>query len=95
MFYFKPYHLAETHASPLTIAFSSEKVISSELKDKYAQIKHRLQVKTVQNSSKQIQHVGGFYVRGQQGISLEEALLWIMGTYFVQKLQFEVKMPKL
>ncbi len=31
------------------IAFSSEKVISSELGEKYAQIKHRLQATIVQN----------------------------------------------
>ncbi len=36
------------------IAFSSEKVVSSESGEKYAQIKHRLQVKTVHTSSKQI-----------------------------------------
>ncbi len=36
------------------IAFSSEKVISSESGEKYTQIKHCLQVKTVQKSTKQI-----------------------------------------
>uniref|UniRef100_A0A671M679 Ankyrin repeat and MYND domain-containing protein 2-like n=1 Tax=Sinocyclocheilus anshuiensis TaxID=1608454 RepID=A0A671M679_9TELE len=36
------------------IAFSSEKVFSSESGEKYVLIKHRLQVKTVQKSTKQI-----------------------------------------
>ncbi len=35
------------------IAFSSENVVSSESGEKYAQVKHQLQVKTVQNSSEQ------------------------------------------
>ncbi len=56
-------------------ASSSEKIIWSESGEKYEQIKHRLQAKTVQNSSKQI-YVGGFT------FSLEEALLWIMFLYF-------------
>ncbi len=36
------------------LAFSSEKVISSESGEKYAQIKHYLQEKTLQNHAKQI-----------------------------------------
>ncbi len=40
-------------SSNYNIAFSSEEVILSDLGEKYAQIKHRLQVKTVQNCSKQ------------------------------------------
>ncbi len=36
------------------IVLSSEKVISSKSGEKKAQIKHRLQAKTAQNSSKQI-----------------------------------------
>ncbi len=36
------------------IAFSIKKVVSSESGEKYAQIKHHLQEKTVQNSSKKI-----------------------------------------
>ncbi len=43
--------------------FSSEKIIVSESGEKYAQIKQRLQVKTVQDSIKQVD----FDVRGQQG----------------------------
>ncbi len=39
--------------NPISItAFSSEKVVLSESREKYAQIEHRLQAKTVQNSSK-------------------------------------------
>ncbi len=36
------------------IAFSKEKVVSSEARVKYAQIKHYLEIKTVQKSFKQI-----------------------------------------
>ncbi len=53
------------------------KRISSELGEKYAQIKHRLQAKTVLN----------WWILMQQGwtFSLENALLWIMDSYFGQK----------
>ncbi len=70
--------------SPLiyNIASSSKKVISSE------QIKHCLQVKRVQNSSKQI---CWWILMGENNrgwtFSLEEALLWIMDSYFHQKLK--------
>ncbi len=55
------------------IAFSSEKAALSESGEKYAQIKLRLQAKTVQNHSKQISVDN----RGWT-FSLEEAVLWIM-----------------
>ncbi len=49
--------------SPLSIIFISPvKVISSELGEKYAQIKHRLQAKTVLNK------YVVFDVRGQHGM---------------------------
>ncbi len=57
------------------IAFSSVKVISSESGEKYAQIKHRLQVKTIWCEGK------------RDGLSLEQALLW----YFGWKQRFKVK----
>ncbi len=41
----------DSESSINNIAFSSEYVILSESGEKYAQIKHRLQVKTVQNRS--------------------------------------------
>ncbi len=52
------------------IAFSCEKVVLSESGEKYAQIKHSLQVKTVQNCSKQICWwiFVCLDVRGQQGM---------------------------
>ncbi len=52
------------------IAFSCEKVVLSESGEKYAQIKHSLQVKTVQNCSKQMCWWILFVldVRGQQGM---------------------------
>ncbi len=65
--------------------FSSEKVISSESGEKYAQIKHRLEAKTVQNK-----HVGGFWY--ERAFSLDKTLLWIMDSYFSQKQWFKVKM---
>ncbi len=62
----------------------------SESGEKSAQITHRLQDKTVQNSSKQLfvcivmwETTGDF--------SLEEALWWIMDSYFGQKWPFESK----
>ncbi len=50
------------------IDFFSKKVISSKSGEKYAQIKHWLQVKKVQNTSKHI--LVDFDVRGQQWIDL-------------------------
>ncbi len=47
-------------------ASSSEKAISSESGEKYAQIKNLLQAKTVQNSCKQI----SWWMTEQQGIEL-------------------------
>ncbi len=49
------------YESYIHIAFSIEKVISTESGEKYVQIKHSLQAKTVLNK-----YVGGFDVRGQQ-----------------------------
>ncbi len=68
-----------------SIAFFSEKVILSESGEKYAQIKHQLQVNTFQNSSR-----SDFDVRRQLGrdFSLEE-------SYFGQKQLFKLKIPKL
>ncbi len=75
--------------SPLSIILLSPvKVILSE----YAQIKHCLKVKTVQNSSKQI----CWWIlmcednRGWT-FSPEEALLWIKDSYFGWKQRFEIK----
>ncbi len=65
------------------IAFSSEKKkVSSELGETCAQIKHCLQVKTVQNSSKH------YDLRRHHGIyfSLEEVLLWIITSFKVKML---------
>ncbi len=72
------------------IAFSSQNAISSESGEKYAQIKHGLQTKIVQNISKQVCMLVDFDVRGQQGMGflLEEALLWIIDLCFGQKWQF-------
>ncbi len=50
------------------IDFFSKKVISSKSGEKYAQIKHCLQVKKVRNTSKHI--LVDFDVRGQQWIDL-------------------------
>ncbi len=44
------WHLTSIH----NIAFSKEKVVSSEARVKYAQIKHYLEIKTVQKSFKQM-----------------------------------------
>ncbi len=60
------------------IAFSSKSVISSETGEKYAQIKHHLQAKTVQNPSNKY---GGFWC-GFSGFWCEisfsmEEVLWI------------------
>ncbi len=48
------------------VDFSSKNVISYESGEKYAQIKHSFQVKTVQSSSKQM--LVGFDVRGEHGM---------------------------
>ncbi len=69
------------------IAFSSEKVISSESGEKYAQLKHRIQAKTVLNKCK-----GGFWCESTTEDGLfQEALLWIMESHFRQKWHFKVK----
>ncbi len=67
------------------IAFSSEKVVWSESGEKSAQTKHRLQTKTALNK-----YVCGFWFQ-EMDFSLEEVLLWIMDSYFDQKLCFKVK----
>ncbi len=72
------------------IASSGEKVISSESGEKYAQIKHRLQAKIVQNKC-----VGGFWcertITGYGLFSLEKALFWIIDSYFSPKQWFDIK----
>ncbi len=62
----------------------SVKVISSKSGDKYAQIKHHLQVKTVQNSSKQT--CGRILMQYNRGWTflLEEALVLIVDSYFAR-----------
>ncbi len=62
------------------IAFSSEKVESGE---KYAQIKHCLQVKTVQNS--RCRWILMWEDNKGWTSSPEEVLLWIMDCNFGQK----------
>ncbi len=54
------------------IAFSREKLVSSESGERYAQIKYCLQQKTVQNSSKFIIEWISMY------LFLRGMLLWIM-----------------
>ncbi len=73
VFNFKPLFPAEI--SIQNIAFSSIKVISGE---KYAQIKHHLQVKTVQNM------LVDFDVKEQQEMDflLEEAIIWILDSFW-------------
>ncbi len=53
-FYFKLLLPAKYKLSVHFIAFSGEKVVFSEAGEKYAQVKYRLQAKTVKNISKQI-----------------------------------------
>ncbi len=59
---------------PIILLFQVEKCILSESGEKYAQIKHYLQAKTVQNCD------SDFDVRGQQAwtLSLDDALLWVI-----------------
>ncbi len=66
----------DSESSINNIAFSSEYVFLSESGGKYAQIKHRLEVKTVLNSSKQI-CLWMLMCEDNRGytFSLEEALL--------------------
>ncbi len=68
------------------IDFSSEKVLSPESENKYIQTNHRLQAKTVQNSSK---HICWWILmwEDKNGCTflLEEALLWSIHSYFGQK----------
>ncbi len=66
------------------IAFSNEEVILSDLGEKYAQIKHRLQVKRV--LSKMLMD---FDVRGQneRNFSTEGTVLWIIDLYLGLKLK--------
>ncbi len=61
--------------------------VSSESEEKYAQIKLRLQVKTVQNCSKQI-----LMWENNRGLTFSTGGS-IMYSYFVQKWRFKVKMP--
>jgi len=49
----KVHQLMFCHKYIHNIAFSSENVVLSESGEKYVQVKHQLQVKTVQNSSEQ------------------------------------------
>ncbi len=67
---------------------SCEKIISFESGKRSAQIKNSLQAKTVLNK-----YVGNLRWEDNRGwtFSLEEALLWIMDLYFVQKWRFKVK----
>ncbi len=51
------------YESSIHIAFSAEKVILTESGEKYAQIKHCLQAKTILNK-----YVGVFDVRGQKDL---------------------------
>ncbi len=80
-------------SSAHNIAFpSGKKKVFSELGIKYAQNNHRLQVKTIQNSSKQIcQRILMWEDNSKLTFSLEEVLLWIMDSYFGQKRWFKVK----
>ncbi len=70
----------------------SEKVVLSESGEKSAKIEHRLKAK---NSPKQFLINMFVDFERQQEMEpffflLEEALLWIMDSYFGQKWQFEV-----
>ncbi len=74
----------------IVIPFSSEKVVLSESGEKYTQIKHCLQVKTVQNSTKQIcKWILMWEDNRWWTFSLEEVLLWFMDSYFGQKQLFK------
>ncbi len=68
-----------------------KKVASSESGKKYAQIKHHLQVKTVQNNSNK--YVSGFWCERQQKIGfLTGGSFIIMASYFGQKRWLKLKM---
>ncbi len=77
------------------ILLSLVKKLSNESGEKYAQIKHCLQVKTVRNSSKQI---CGWIMKWEENRgwtrtdSLEEVLLWIIYLYFGQRHFLKLKM---
>ncbi len=68
------------------IAFYSEKALSSESGEKYAQMKHCLQVTRVQNVSLD-------FDMNTHDI-LEEALLWIILSDFGHKQWFKFKMTQ-
>ncbi len=67
-------HAKNVNPLPIILLFQVEKCILSESGEKYAQIKHYLQAKTVQNCD------SDFDVRGQQAwtLSLDDALLWVI-----------------
>ncbi len=74
-------------SSIYNIVFSSEKVVSSESGEKYALIKHCLQMKTVLN--KCIYDMRFKILMREDNrrftFSLEEALLWIVDSYLRQR----------
>ncbi len=78
-------------SSSHNIAFSSEKVILSESGEKYAQIKHHLQAKTVQNSSKQICLILIWENNNMMDFFTGRIIIMDYEWYFGQKRQFKVK----
>ncbi len=85
VFKFKPLLMAKYEFSIYKNAFSSENVVSSESEEKYANIKHCLQAKTVKNAKQTCWWI--FMWGDSRGWTflLEEALLWIMDRYFCLK----------
>ncbi len=71
------------------LAFSNEKIVSSESEEQYAQTKHSLETKPFVNSCKQIWW--WILMWQDNDILLVEVLWWIMDWYFGQKQQFKVK----
>ncbi len=73
------------------ISLSGEKLISSELREKYAHIIYKWK-QLIENSSKQIcEWILMWEDNRRFTLSLEEALLWFMDWYFSRKQYFEVK----
>ncbi len=69
---------------PLPIIWLSpgEQVIVFESDEKYAQTKHHLQVRTVQNSSKQLCLWIMWEDNREWTFTLDEVLLWIMEVFW-------------
>ncbi len=85
-------HYVRIKYESLLYRFLQWKAIWSESGEKYLQLKHRLQAKTVENSSEQISGLI-FMLKDNRRWTclLDKALLWINSSYFIQKQRFEVK----